>query len=365
MKRMVNVVALGVMITVGLATYAVSGTESGTDWSLQVESNKKVWEDRIVQVAKGSIDQPYTQINVTLNGSTSSHKGSYFEQLLDFRANFGEDSRAFKRALKQLDYAQRIWTTNGEVAIGQKDRDTLVVLKSKDGKEVDVTEFGQAREILESGWKGFYVYDDKVHLLYDQNYETTNHHVATFDESTKTFVTQKIDRSKTLIGGVVGAEWSWYPSAYQGQVATDNRYIPIRATALETLQDDTGEEYMSEMDLPGLFVYDAKENKVVKVNQSEELKGTLFKGHEYRTIQSDGTELIIDLNSLEQTTRQAIQGTVGSVTYVDQLIYHVLPTTEGAMLEVYDEGDMVSRASIKAEGDSDQAANQTVEYYVY
>ncbi|MFN4213451.1 hypothetical protein [Exiguobacterium sp.] len=360
MKRMVNVVALGVIITAGLATYAVSGTESGTDWSLQVESNKKVWENRIVRVAK---DQPYTQINVTLNGSTSSHKGSYFEQLLDFRTNFGEDSRSFKRALKQLDYAQRIWTTDGEMAIGQKDRDTLVLLKSKDGKEVDVTEFKQAREILESGWKGFYVYDGKVHLLYDQNYETTNHHVATFDESTKTFVTQKVDRSKTLIGGVVGAEWSWYPSAYQGQVATDNRYIPIRATALETLQEDTGEEYTSEMDLPGLFVYDAKENKVVTVNQSEELQGMLFKGQEYRAIRSDGTELIIDLNSLEQTTRQVIQGTVGSITYIDQLIYHVLPTTEGAMLEVYDEEDMVSRASIKAEGVSGQTANQ--QYYVY
>lgn len=365
MKRIVNVVALGVIITVGLATYAVSGTGSGTDWSLEVESNKKVWENRIVQVAKDSMDQPYTHINVTLDGSTPSNKGSYFKQLLDFQANFGEDSRSFKRALKQLDYTQRIWTTDGDMAIGQKDRDTLVLLKSKDGKEVDVTEFKQAREILESGWKGLYVYDGKVHLIYDQNYETTNHHVATFDESTKTFVTQKIDRSKTLVGGVMGAEWSWYPSAYQGQVATDNRYIPIRATALETLQDDTGEEYTSEMDLPGLFVYDAKENKVVTVNQSEELKGTLFKGQEYRAIRSDGTELIIDLNSLEQTTRQLIQGEVGSITYIDQLIYHVLPTTEGAMLEVYDEEDMVSRASIKAEGGNGQMANQPVHYYVY
>lgn len=365
MKRMVNVVALGVIITLGLATYAVSGTENGTEWSLEVESNKKVWENRIVQIAKDPMDQPYTHINVTLDGSTPSNKGSYFKQLLDFQANFGEGSRSFKRALKQLDYAQRIWTVDGEMAIGQKDRDTLVLLKSKDGKEVDVTEFKQAREILESDWKGLYVYDGKVHLLYDQNYETTNHHVATFDESMKTFVTQKIDRSKTLVGGVMGAEWSWYPSAHQGQVATDNRYIPIRAMAFETLQDDKGEEYTSEMDVPGLFVYDAKENKVVTVNQSEEVQGTLFKGQEYRAIRSDGTELIIDLNSLEQTTRQVIQGAVGSVTYIDQLIYHVLPTTEGALLEVYDEEDMVSRASIKAEGDSGKTANQTVEYYIY
>ncbi|WP_161567617.1 hypothetical protein [Exiguobacterium sp. SH3S1] len=114
---------------------------------------------------------------------------------------------------------------------------------------------------------------------------------------------------------------------HQEQVSMGNRYIPIQAMTLETLKEDTGDEY--------------------------------------RAMRSDGTELIIDLNSLEQTTRQVIQGAVGSITYIDQLVYHVLPKKEGAMLEVYDEGEMVSRASIKAEGDSGQTANRPVHYYVY
>lgn len=361
MRRMLNIAALGAIIVAGIGTYAVSGEQHPDDWTLRVDSNEAVWKNREVRITTTDMDQSNRDVNVSIEGSRFAY-GSYIDEVMQFRSEMSEHDRAFARAVKQLDYAQQIKTEDGDVAIGQEGRDTLVLLQSTDGDTIERTEFSDAQSIVESGWQGLYVYKDTVHLLYSENYETTNQHVAVLDQATKTIDTKEIERDGVLIEQATGTTWG--VASGDGQPTTigkNNRYIPIQATRLETVEVEDGESYSEYTSLSGIYVYDAEENRIVSLGGTQEAIATNVSGETYQVLLADGTETRLNLKTLAETSRPVIQGKMGTAIYHDTFLYHAYPTKEGADVDVYDGADLVSEASVTGEHVSPDA----FQYYVY
>lgn len=360
MRRLLNIVALGAVIITGIGTYAFNGEQSPEDWKLQIDSNEAVWEERKVRVSYTDMDQASRDMELSIEGNRYAY-GSYIDEVFRYREGIGRQHRSFARAVKQLDYDLQIKTNNGYIAVGQQGLDTLVLLESKDGETVERTEFTDVQLLLESGWSGLFVYNDNVHLVYNENYELTNQHIAILDREKKTIESKKIERDGVLIENVIadtmGVEFT---VEEQMTIGTDNRYIPIEATRLESVEADDGETYSESFSLPGLYVYDVKENRVVSLDSEEDVIASTVFGHTYQSILADGTEISVDLKTLAETSRQVIQGKIGMASYHNELLYHVYPTHSGAQVNVFDENTLVSKGIITG---TDVA--KSVRYFVY
>lgn len=360
MRRVLNIIALGAVIIAGIGTYAVSDEQSPDDWKLQVDSNEAAWKNRTVRVSYTGTNQVLKDVDLSVEGNQYAY-GSYIDEVFRYREDVGKQYRSFARAVKQLDYDLRIKTNDGYVAVGQEGLDTLVLLKSKDGETVERTEFTDVQFLLESGWSGLFVYKDAVHLVYNENYELTNQHIAVLNQETKTIETKKIERDGVLIENVItdamGVEFT---VEEQMTIGTDNRYIPIEATRLETVEAEDGETYSESFSLSGLYVYDVKENRVVSLDSEQDVVASTVFGHTYQSILADGTETSINLKTLAETSRQVIQGKIGMASYHNALLYHVYSTQSGAEINVFDESTLVSKGTVTG---ADVA--KSVQYYVY
>ncbi|TCI28613.1 hypothetical protein EVJ33_12810 [Exiguobacterium sp. SL-10] len=361
MRRILNIAALGAIIVAGIGTYAVNGEQNQDDWMLHVDSNEAVWKNRAVRLSATDMDRSGQDVEVSIDGSRFVN-GSYIDEVMQYRSDIGGQDRSFARALKQLNYTQQIKTEDGYVAIGQKDQDTLVLLQSKDGNMVERTEFPNVQSIVDSGWGGMFVYDGTVHIVYNENYELTNQHVAVLDVATTTIDTKKIARDGMLIEYVMGETWGFaLGDGQRTTIGKDNRYIPIQATRLETVEADDGEAYSEHMSLSGLYVYDVEENRVVSLDVEQEAIATSVFGDTYQALLADGTETNINLKTLTETSRTIIQDEVGTASYYDGLLYHVSPTEDGAKVDVYDGADLVSEATVTGK----EVNPDSFQYYVY
>lgn len=365
MKRMWNVAALGAVVVIGLGTFAVDMRETKAEWELAVTSNPEIWEEQTVSVYYQTEEGGNERFELTTDGSRVTTNSSYIEQALAYDDEVDASVRGFYRQLSGLTFVQSIRTPDGYIGVGQNGNKEIAVFRF-DGQDVTKHVFGKdvngSTEIMNGLWAGLFVHEGDIHVIYRNGYGTKSEtKIARFDEDAKQITMESLELGDEAISTVRGTSWAFRP--YMATIAADNRFIPVGMTEQTTVTEG-GESYVSEQDKIGVYAYDVDTKQVIELTPDGDMWNATVYEDRLIALQEDGTELVVDLKTGKQSTRQVIDGSVGTTSYVGDHLYHARPTKDGAVIDVYQDGEAISSAVVKATNDEAKALVANTEYYV-
>lgn len=365
MKRMWNVAALGAVVIIGLGTFAIDSKASTAEWVLDVKTNESVWENQKIQAFYETEDEVQERFEITRSGSEVTTHLNYVEEALKQRERVNPTMRKFYRQMTNLSFTQSLRTKEEYVGIGQKGNDEIVLFRTE-GNDIATTTFPSnvsgAVEVMEGNWHGIFVQDGRVHLIYRDGYDRqAATKIAVFDEGAAEITLEEISIEDGFIASVVGT--SRFYDENRMTIAADNRFLPVRLGTYETITED-GQTYTNETERPGVYAYDTEEKRVVELKAEGDMWGATVYEDQLIVLQEDGTEFVVDLKTEKQSTRQVIDGSVGTTWYVDNQLYHIRPTKDGAVIDVYQDGKAISSAVVKATNDEAKALLPSTQFYV-
>lgn len=364
MKRMWNVVALGAVVMIGLGTYAVDSRASSAEWSLNVSSNEELWTDKHVNVLYDHDDTIGERFVVTTDRSKVTTHLSYIEEALQQRDLMDPVMREFYRQTTNLNYLQTVRTVDGYVGIGQKENKEIIIYRSE-GENVTTTvipsNVSGAVDVMEGNWVGLFLQGETLHLMYRDGYDEPVTKLAVFDEKEMAIAIQDVEVDRGYVSDMFGS--SWFYGVNQLPIAIDNRFIPVRVATIGTYTED-GETYTSEETRPGIYAYDVESKEVVTLVDDGEMWDAVLYDDEFLALQEDKSEIVVDLKSGESSSRKVIEDENGTTAYVGKQLYHVQQVTDGAIIDVYEDGKAVSSAAISAANDEAKALLPSTQFYV-
>lgn len=365
MKRMWNVAALGAVVIIGLGTFAIDSKASTAEWVLDVKTDESVWENQKIRAFYETGDEVQEQFEISRSGSEVTTHLNYVEEALKQRERIDPTMRKFFRQMTNLSFTQSVRTKDGYVGIGQKGNDEIVLFRTE-GDDVRTTAFPSdvsgAVEVMEGNWHGIFVQENGVHLIYRDGYDSqAETKLAVFNEGATTITIEEIMVEDGYISNVFGT--SWFYDENQMPTAVDNRFLPVRVGTYETITEE-GQTYTNETELPGVYAYDIEEKRVVELKAEGDMWNATVYEDQLIALQEDGSEFVVDLKTGQQSTRQVIDGSIGTTSYVGNQLYHVRPTKDGAVIDVYEDGKAISSAVVKATNDEAKALLSNTEYYV-
>ncbi|MCT4782968.1 MULTISPECIES: hypothetical protein [Exiguobacterium] len=366
MKRIWNVIALGAIIVIGLGTFAVNATETTAEWVLKVGSNPTVWKDRTVDVSYSMQDAVNKQFEVTLEESRPTTNLSYFEEGLRYRERLSGDERKIHRQMNRLTFAQSIQTGRGFLGIGQRGNDELVVFKQLDGESISTYTFegkdSQISDVITGFWAGLFVQKNELNLIYREGHDGEERTMlATFNEAMNDVTVSEIKMDKGFVSHVFGTNRFYNTNMLMEK--QDTRFVPVGVGGYESVIE-YGQTSYNQTDLSGLYAYDTKERQVVKLLSDKEFWTSTIVDNELIALTAEGDEVVIDLNTLKQTTRKTLEGSVKEAYYLDNLLYQVRSIKDGVIIDVYEDGEQISSATVLAENDEAKAMLNHATFYV-
>lgn len=366
MKRMWNVVALGAVIIMGIGTFAVDATETKAEWALTVSSNPAVWEERTVDVSYGTGDDVNKQFEVTLDGSRMTTNLNYVEEGFRYRERLSGAERDIHRQMNRLTFAQSIQTEQGFFGVGQRGNDELVAFKKLDGKSLFTQTFDakerQIHDIVKGVWAGLFFHHNELNLIYREGYDGKERTMlATFNEAMSDVAVKEIKVEEGFVSHVFGTNRFYDTDSVKEK--QDTRFVPVGVGGYE-LFTEYGQTSYNQTDFSGLYAYDTKERRVVSMLSDKEFWTSTVTGDEVIALTAEGNEVVIDLDTLKQTKRKAVEGLVKEMYYVDNRLYHTRPTKDGAVIDVYEDGKLISSATVTAENDEARAMLNHAGFYV-
>ncbi|EPE62933.1 hypothetical protein L479_00650 [Exiguobacterium sp. S17] len=366
MKRMWNVAALGAVVMIGLGTFIVDATETKAKWALDVSSNPTVWEGKTIDVSYGTEDDVNKQFEVTLEGSRMTTNLNYVEEGLHYRERLNGVERDIHRQMNRLTFAQSIQTNQGSIGVGQRGNDELVVFEQLDGKNFSTQTFDakehQISDIVTGIWAGLFVHNNELNLIYREGYDGKERTMlATFNEAMSEITVEEIEMEEGFVSHVFGTNRFYATDVAKKKVPT--RFVPVGVGGYESFTEE-GQTYYSQADLSGLYAYDTKERRVVPLLSDKEFWTSTVAGDEVIALTVEGVEVVIDLNTLKQTTRKTLESFVKETYYVDNRLYQTRSTKDGAVIDVYEDGKQISSATVTAENDEAEAMLSHAGFYV-
>lgn len=365
MKRMWNVAALGAVVLIGLGTFAVDMRDTKAEWELAVTSNPEIWEEQTINLYYNTEEGDKERFDLTTDGSRVTTNSSYIEQALAYEDEVDSSVRGFYRQLSGLTFVQSIRTPDGYIGVGQNGNKEIIVFRLN-GEDVTKHVFGKdvngSAEIMDSPWAGLFVHDGNIHVIYRNGYGgNAETKIAKFDEDAKKITMESLELGDEAISTVRGTSWAFRP--YMATIAADNRFIPVDMTEQTTVTEG-GESYVSEQDKVGVYAYDVDTKQVIELTPDADMWNATVYDDRLIVLQEDGTELVVDLKTGKKSTRQVIDGSVGTTSYVGDQLYHARPTKDGAVIDVYQDGKAISSAVVKATNEEAKALVSNTEYYV-
>lgn len=365
MKRLWNVAALGAVVIIGLGTFAFDMRDTKAEWELAVTTNPEVWDEQTVTLYYNTEEGDKERFELTSDGSRVTTDLNYIEQALDYDDELDSSVRKFYRQLSGLTFVQSIRTSDGYIGVGQKGNKEIAVFRLN-GEDVIKQTFGTnvsgASELMDSPWAGLFVREGNIHVIYRDGYgENAETKIAMLDETAKQIMIESVDLKDEGISSVMGTSWAFRP--YMTTIDADNRFIPVGMTE-QTSVTENGETYLSEQEKAGLHAYDAETKQVVELMPGGDMWNATVYENQLIALQEDGTELVVDLKTGKSATRQVIDGSVGTTSYVGDQLYHARPTKTGAVIDVYRNGEAISSAAVKATNDEAKALLSNIQYYV-
>lgn len=365
MKRMWNVAALGAVVIIGLGTFAVDMRDTKAEWELAVTSNPEIWEEQTINLYYNTEEGDKERFDLTTDGSRVTTNLSYIEQALAYEDEVDSSVRGFYRQLSGLTFVQSIRTPDGYIGVGQNGNKEIIVFRLN-GEDVTKHVFGKdvngSAEIMDSPWAGLFVHDGNIHVIYRNGYGgNAETKIAKFDEDAKQITMESLELGDEAISTVRGTSWAFRP--YMATIAADNRFIPVDMTEQTTVTEG-GESYVSEQDKVGVYAYDVDTKQVIELTPDADMWNSTVYDDRLIVLQEDGTELVVDLKTGKKSTRQVIDGSVGTTSYVGDQLYHARPTKDGAVIDVYQDGEAISSAVVKATNDEAKALVSDTEYYM-
>ncbi|WP_214762769.1 hypothetical protein [Exiguobacterium sp. s146] len=365
MKRMWNVAALGAVVIIGLGTFAVDMRDTKAEWELAVTSNPEIWEEQTINLYYNTEEGDKERFDLTTDGSRVTTNLSYIEQALAYEDEVDSSVRGFYRQLSGLTFVQSIRTPDGYIGVGQNGNKEIIVFRLN-GEDVTKHVFGKdvngSAEIMDSPWAGLFVHDGNIHVIYRNGYGgNAETKIAKFDEDAKQITMESLELGDEAISTVRGTSWAFRP--YMATIAADNRFIPVDMTEQTTVTEG-GESYVSEQDKVGVYAYDVDTKQVIELTPDADMWNSTVYDDRLIALQEDGTELVVDLKTGKKSTRQVIDGSVGTTSYVGDQLYHARPTKDGAVIDVYQDGKAISSAVVKATNEEAKALVSNTEYYV-
>lgn len=362
MKRIWNVAALGAVIVLGLGTFVIDMNKTEAEWELTVKTNPDVWADQTIDVFYETENETSERFEVTTGRSRIVTNMNYIEEAIHYRDTLDPSLRGFYRQMKELNFAQSIHTDEGYVGLGQNGNQEIVLFKSTDGETVTSETFKAPADVMEGSWAGLFVHDGDVHLIFHSGYEAESKtKLAVLKEGTSEITIKDLDLDNDFVSEVLGT--SWFYNRNMMPISTGNRFIPVRVGAYESFTEN-GETHSTETNRPGLFAYDIETNKVVQLASKAEESNLTVHDNELMAVQLDGSEIVVDLMTGKPSTRQVIDGSVGTTTYVGNQLYHVRPTKDGAVIDVYEDGKEVSSAAVNATNEEAKLLLDGAQFYV-
>ncbi|TCI53289.1 hypothetical protein EVJ24_09490 [Exiguobacterium sp. SH1S21] len=365
MKRVWNVAALGAVVIIGLGTFAFDMRDTKAEWDLAVTTNPEVWKDQTVNLYYNTEEGEKERFEVTTDQSQVTTDLNYIEQALAYDDEVDSSVRDFYRQLSGLSFVQSIQTPDGYIGVGQDGNKEIAVFRLN-GQDVTKQLFGTdvsgASELMDSPWAGLFVREGNVHVIYRDGYgENAETKIARFDEDAKQIMIESLGLKDEGISSVTGTSWAFRP--YVMTIDADNRFIPVSVTE-QTSVTEGGETYWSEQEKIGIYAYDVETKQVVELTPDGDMWNATVYEDRLIALQEEGTELVVDLKTGKSSTRQVIDGSVGTTSYVGDRLYHARPIKEGAVIDVYEDGKSIASAVVKATNDEAKALLSNTEYYV-
>ena len=352
MKRMWNVAALGAVIVIGLGTFAVDATEPKAEWSLDISSNPAVWENQIVEMTYSSDDAVDQRFEVTADESRLTSNLNYISEGFRYQERLNGDVRSIHRLMNGWTYAQSIKTKDGYIGVGQDGMKELIVFQQLEGKEISRFAFdasdSKIYDIVNGVWAGAFLNDGQLNLVYRDGYDGEEKTMlATFNEAMNEVTVKELSMDKGFITHVINTN-RFYVTDLFSQMA-ETRYIPVGVSSYEVIREGEEEINVEDPD-PGLFAYDTKTGKVVQLAEGQGFWDYTVSGHNLFALNEDGEELVIDLNTGKQTTREVLDS-VDHAFYENGRLYQTRQAKDGVVIDVYEDGKQISSAAITPENE--------------
>lgn len=352
MKRMWNVAALGAVIVIGLGTFAVDATEPKAEWALDISSNPSVWEDAVVEVTYGTEDDVAQWFEVTTDESRITSNLNYIAEGLRYRERLNEGERSIHRQMNGMTYAESIRTEDGYIGVGQNGMKELIVFTQEDGEKLSTFSFdasdSKIYDIVNGVWSGVFLNDGQLNLIYRDGYDGEEKTMlATFNEAMNEVTVKELSMDKGFITHVINTN-RFYVTDLFSQMA-ETRYIPVGVSSYEVIREGEEEINVEDPD-PGLFAYDTKTGKVVQLAEGQGFWDYTVSGHNLFALNEDGEELVIDLNTGKQTTREVLDS-VDHAFYENGRLYQTRQAKDGVVIDVYEDGKQISSAAITPENE--------------
>ena len=365
MKRMWNVAALGAVIVIGLGTFAVDATEPKAEWSLDISSNPAVWENQIVEMTYSSDDAVDQRFEVTADESRLTSNLNYISEGFRYQERLNGDVRSIHRLMNGWTYAQSIKTKDGYIGVGQDGMKELIVFQQLEGKEISRFAFdasdSKIYDIVNGVWAGAFLNDGQLNLIYRDGYDGEEKTMlATFDQAMNEVTVKELSMDKGFITHVINTN-RLYATDVSSQM-TETRYIPVGVSSYEMIRE--GEEEINvENPNPGLFAYDTKTGKVVQLAEDQGFWDYTVSDHNLFALNEDGEELVIDLNTGKQTTRDVLDS-VDDAFYANGRLYQTRQAKDGVVIDVYEDGKQISSAAITPENEDARDMLKEINVYV-
>ncbi|WP_215143452.1 hypothetical protein [Exiguobacterium qingdaonense] len=365
MKRMWNVAALGAVIVIGLGTFAVDATEPKAEWALDISSNPSVWKDAVVEFGYNTDDDVSQRYEVTSDESRVTSDLNYIAEGLRYRERLKGDARAVHRLMNGMTYTESIRMKDGYVGLGQYGNKELIIFNQLNGKEIKTYTFDakdrQIYEILTGWWSGLFWHKGELNLIYRNGYdgdETTM--LATFTQTMDDVTVNEIKMDNGFITHVSGT--SYFDETSKSPSISETRYVPVAVNAYETIREGD-ETYYSGITMPGQFAYDTETGKVVQLAGNQDFWDYAVFENRLFTINTDGEETVIDLETGKQSTRKVLDS-VNRAFYANGRLYQTRQVKDGVVIDVYEDGKQVSSAAVTPENEEAQAMLDQIDVYV-
>ncbi|MBG0918556.1 hypothetical protein [Exiguobacterium sp. SRB7LM] len=365
MKRMWNVAALGAAIVIGLGTFAVDATEPKAEWALDISSNPSVWEDAVVEIGYSTEDDVEQRFEVTTEESHITSNLNYIAEGLRYRERLNGDARSVHRIMNGWTYAQSIRTEDGYIGVGQDGMKELIVFKQEDGEKLSTFSFdasdSKIYDIVNGVWAGAFLNNGQLNLIYRDGYDGEEKTMlATFNGAMNEVTVKELSMDIGFITHVINTNRFYVTDLFSQ--TTETRYIPVGVSSYEVIRE--GEEEINVEDPnPGLFAYDTKTRKVVQLAEGQEFWDYTVSGHNLFALNEDGEEVVIDLNTGKQTTREVLDS-VDQAFYANGRLYQTRQAKDGVVIDVYEDGKQISSAAITPENEEARDMLKQIDVYV-
>ncbi|MGI1822375.1 hypothetical protein ACRPK6_09305 [Exiguobacterium sp. TRN 1102] len=365
MKRMWNVAALGAVIVIGLGTFAVDATEPKAEWALDISSNPSVWEDAVVEVSYGTVDDIEQRFEVTTDESRITSNLNYIAEGLRYRERLNEGERSVHRQMNGMTYAESIRTEDGYIGVGQDGMKELIIFTQEDGEKLSTFSFdasvSKIYDIVSGVWSGAFLNDGQLNLIYRDGYDGEEKTMlATFDQAMNEVTVKEVSMDKGFITHVFNTD-RLYATGVSSQV-TETRYIPVGVSSYEVIRE--GEEEINVEDPnPGLFAYDTKTGKVVQLAEGQGYWDHTVSGPNLFALNEDGEEVVIDLDTGKKSSRKVLDS-VDHAYYANGRLYQTRQAKDGVVIDVYEDGKQISSAAITPENEEARDMLKQIDVYV-